>query len=181
MQRGSHLQLELFSETKAQTELKSRLPNSFLSYMRSYEKTILIIICFIITGIVSFSLGVEKGKKVVTKIQMPAPNQIITDWQPYKPGVEKQFQPTREKQDITNPPKVKDSMQNYTVQLASYQTKTYAEKEAAALKKQGLSPLVLSKGRYTVLCVGNFPNKEMAKSLISELKKRYRDCFVRRL
>ncbi|MFH1129069.1 MAG: hypothetical protein V1699_06660, partial [Candidatus Omnitrophota bacterium] len=58
-------QLELFSKTKDdfQNKLNSR---PFLSYIKGYEKIILVIIVFIITGVVSFSFGVEKGKSIAS-------------------------------------------------------------------------------------------------------------------
>ncbi|MFH1127974.1 MAG: SPOR domain-containing protein, partial [Candidatus Omnitrophota bacterium] len=70
---------------------------------------------------------------------------------------------------------------NYTIQVASYQTKKGAQKEAEIIKKKGLSVSVLSKGAYSILCVGNFKDKQKAKLVLVELKKRYRDCFIRRL
>ena len=75
----------------------------------------------------------------------------------------------------------KEQIDNYTIQLASYQSRKYADRAAEKLKKRGLSPLILSKGEYIVLCVGNFSDKKTAYSLLAEFKKQYRDCFVRRL
>lgn len=165
-------QLELFSsttkgaiETKAQTATRS-----FFCYLRSYERVIITLIGLVITGIVSFSLGIEKGKKLAnTKLESIA-----------SPKIQKNLSP--EKQEVIKPPVVKDvAAENYTIQVASYQSKASAQREVEALRKKGLLPLVLSKGKYTVLCVGKFSNKETARSLLSELKKRYGDCFIRKL
>ena len=49
------------------------------------------------------------------------------------------------------------------------------------LKKKGLSTLVLPKGRFIVLCVGRFSDKQTAQPVLTELKKQYRDCFIRRI
>lgn len=178
MEKISHSQLELFSQIKGYNQVKKIKSNSFLNYLWNYEKVIFIIIGFIITGTVSFSLGVEKGKKnVATKMQLPTQKQEA----PVK------IQPQKDKQIIIqNQPeqlavRVDILKPNYTIQIASYQTKTYAQKEAELLRKKGFLPLVLPKGRYTIVCVGNFSNEKMAKSLLSELKKRYQDCFIRRL
>jgi hypothetical protein len=65
--------------------------------------------------------------------------------------------------------------------VASYQSKTHAQKEAEALRKKGVTPLVLSKGDYIIVCVGNFSNRDAAKSLLLDLRKRYQDCYIRRL
>ena len=69
----------------------------------------------------------------------------------------------------------------YTIQLASYKKESSAKKEAEALKKKGFLPLVLNKGEYTIVCVGNFKYKNNASPLLPELRKRYQDCFVSRL
>lgn len=170
MDKKSHSQLELFSQPKGYSELKTQDNyNAFLSYIRNYEKIILIIIGFIVTGIISFSLGVEKGRTVV---RPPSPIQTI-DKSP--------LEPPKKQDSIKQPQPKEEKIQNYTIQLASYKTKAHAEQEAERLRKKGISPLVLSKGAYTVLCVGNFPDEKSAKSLLPELKKRYQDCFIRRL
>jgi len=185
-------QLELFNQQESYNTPETRNQKSALSYVRVYQKTILLIIGFIITGLVSFSLGVEKGMRnakmqyspLTQKEQIQVPltrtKNIVTH-----PAITKEVTtvPVRTEEVTTTPMPVKpaDSIKSYTIQLASYQSKEYAQKAAAALKKNGLSPLIISKGGYTVLCVGNFSNKDTANSLLSELKKQYKDCFVRRL
>ncbi|RKY27784.1 MAG: hypothetical protein DRP61_03350, partial [Candidatus Omnitrophota bacterium] len=69
----------------------------------------------------------------------------------------------------------------YSIQLATYTKKEIAEAEAKKLKRKGLNPLLLKKGKYLVLCVGKFRTKEEAKNLLANLKKRYTDCFLRKL
>jgi hypothetical protein len=161
-EKEDNLQLELFTQSKDTSDSRSRtFSKSFLAYIWNYEKTILIIIAVVITGIVSFSLGVEKGKRLAMLENSPA-------------GFVEQ------REEVIKQP-VPIEKENYVIQLASYKIKTHAQKEVELLKKRGLSPLVLSKGSYIVLCVGNISNKETARSLLSELKKRYRDCYITRL
>lgn len=160
MEKTNYSQLELFSQIRRKDETKTHLPNSFIYYMRGYEKTIIIIIVFIITGIISFSLGVEKGKEIVNQ----KTNSRIDMAEVSQPAKSSQIAEV-----------------NYAIQVASYETRVYAQKEAEVLKKKGLSPSVLSKGRFVVLYVGNFPDEKSAKSVLTELKKQYRDCFIRRL
>lgn len=183
MEKVNPSQLELFSQTKNYSKIQGP-NNAFFTYIRNYEKTILIIVGFIITGIISFSLGFEKGRSLTTlkanpRFDMAAKIKPVAHKQT---KTEQQYQPNNiEKQDIIEQPKIKESIQNYTIQVATYQTKTHAEKEAQVLRKKGFAPLILSKGRYTIICIGNFPNKQTAKSLLSELKKRYQDCYIRRI
>lgn len=163
MEKVKYSQLDLFSPSKDYREVKTQTTNK-LGYIRNYEKVIVIIIGFIITSMVSFFWGVEKGKQLI-----PATAQI-------KPVTER-----IKKQSLIKEPVRKDPLHNYTIQLASYRSKTSAQKEADALRKKGHLPLILSKGKYSVVCVGNFSDKKMATNLLPEFKKRYRDCFIRSL
>ncbi len=181
MEKAAYSQLELFSrEQDGYTPAKPQgLGGSFLTYVRGYEKAILLIIAFALTGIVSFSWGVEKGKSLTLSRNAQKQlyqQQTTTVVQPKAavPGETQSQQPLTPRQNAWD---------GYTVQLASYQSKTSVEKEAELLRKRGFSPLALSKGKYTVLCVGNFSNLEQAKSLLSkfEKEKRYKGCYVRRL
>lgn len=163
MEKANHYQLELFTQTGRCrfSQPKEEGRNRFLSELWRYEKTLLIIIGFIITAVSSYSLGVEKGKRSAI---------LKNNSDTAQPATKKEIQL-----------QIPVQTQNYTIQLATYQTSTYAQKEAEKLRKRGLLPLVLSKGSYQVLCVGNFSNLNAAASLLSELKKQYRDCFIRRL
>lgn len=174
MQKVNYPQLELFSKTEGYSETKKieRLNNSFFGYIRIYERITLILIGSAIMSIVSFSLGVERGKKLA----LTAKSESIT-------GPKVESVPAPESQEIIQPPIHKDAPVNYTIQVASYENKASAEREAETLRKNGLLSLILAKGKYTVVCVGNFSNRETAKALLSELKKqkRYRDCLIRKL
>ena len=173
-------QLELFSQAKSHNQAKAPISKALMRYISKYERTILIIIGFVITGIASFSLGVEKGKSFIllktdshldiavkpkSSLSVSAPKQITKD---------QQYQP-KEKDEL------KEYIQNYTIQVASFLNRINARKEADTLKRKGLSPLVLSKGKFSIVCVGNFSKREEAESLLPKLRKQYQDCRIRRL
>ena len=167
-EKQNSLQLELFSGSKDALDIKNPAANnSFLNFIWNYEKIILIIIGVITTSIISFSLGVEKGKR----LSMQKADSRLDMALSVIPKVEDQLLTIKKEK----------SVYGYTIQLASYKTKTYAQKEARVLKGKGLLPLILSKGDYIILCVGHFSKKETAQPLLSELKKRYQGCYVRRL
>ncbi|MCK5581683.1 MAG: SPOR domain-containing protein, partial [Candidatus Omnitrophica bacterium] len=69
----------------------------------------------------------------------------------------------------------------YTVQVASFRKKVYAEKEAMDLKKKGYEIFVVPKGDYSIVCVGKFAYKNEANQMSRKLRKRYKDCLVRSL
>lgn len=193
MNNRNSSQLELFSQSLGYSESKGRLRGYFWRRIWVYEKVILFTIGFIITAVIAFSLGVEKGKRLavlnndarfdIAKTKQPnaqaaRPKYSSTQEQP---SVEKKPQIAIPKSKTATPLKSRDNLQNYTIQLASYKTRTSAQKEAEVLKKKGFNPLIVSKGAYAVLCVGSFRDKENARVLVSELGKQYRDCFIRRI
>jgi len=177
LERADNPQLELFSQSKDLSDgINSRFNNQFLTRIRKYEKTVLIIIGVIITGIASFSFGVEKGKKLSgLKNSLPIATQ---SQESQKTIIKKEVTVS---QPILVPAAACVEKQYYVIQVASFRIKALAQKEMELLKKKGFSPSVIAKGNYTILCVGNFSNKETAQPSLSELKKRYRDCYIRRL
>lgn len=181
MEKVNNSQLELFSKTPGYARDKTQASGSFLSYIWKYEKTILVSIFFIITSIISFSLGVEKGKKM-TALRI-SPNFDMADKTKTKSrsAVVDSVSVMDTKPDIQPRAVEKTLIQGYTIQVATFRTKTYAEREADSLRKKGLSSLVLSKGSFIIVCVGNFPDQKQAQPLLTKLKKEYLGCYIRRL
>ncbi|MBI4708572.1 MAG: SPOR domain-containing protein [Candidatus Omnitrophica bacterium] len=183
MEKENNLQLELFTQPEG-TSIPGgqNINSSFWRFIRTFEKTIMIIIATAVISIISFSLGVEKGKHL-SKLDLKKDRQldISTIKQRVETPVVSPVQTQTVPQQIKTPAPAILEKQGYTIQLASYKTKISAQKEAESLKKRGLLPFVIIKGSYAVLCVGNFNNKETAQSLLSQLKNRYRGCYIRRL
>jgi len=71
----------------------------------------------------------------------------------------------------------------YTIQIASFKTKTSLLNEVTLLKSKGLNPLGLKNGQFIVVCIGNFTTKEEALSFLSNLKKdtHFESALIRRL
>ena len=203
MHKTQHSQLELFlhDPTEEHARVPSRpMESGLLEYIKLYEKAVLITIGFIITGIVAFCFGVEKGKKnilsrissrmdtaklkdtevpVATPIAAPAHNIVPTE----KQGVvtiQGRINDVPVKQEIILQPQ-QPGEETYTVQIASYRGRESADRESQQLRAKGFSPVILKKGDYIIVCVGTFTNKEKAKSLLTQLRSKYRDCYIRRL
>lgn len=163
MERQDTSQLELFSQSKEAQDFRANSANPFIERIRSYEKKVLVAIGVLVVGIVSFSLGVEKGKKMVA----PELSQAIAVREaPVKPVATPVLLPQRG---------------SLTIQVASFKTRANALKEAENIKRMGLSAILLTKGGYLILCAGNFPNKEAAQPFVAKLNKRYGNCQLRRL
>lgn len=197
MEKEAHSQLELFSQTKDFGEKNTKNRESFFSYMRNYEKQIILVICFFVTAIVSFSLGIEKGKRIATlksvgtrldtanNIEVSAMEKLVKMQPAPIAGavISKEITAAKEpeKPSLSAQPKASFQTGGYTIQVASYRTKSSAEREAQLLRKKGFSSLVLPKGSFSIVCVGNFSNKEGAQPFLSKLRVQYQDCYVRRL
>lgn len=191
MDKDSPYQLEMFSAQNPTFAHKGdRRDNLFFNFVRNHEKAILVIIGIITVSIISFGLGVEKGKRVASDKFNPRLDMAEKpSLPPVAPAEQPKPQLTRETVALPEgsvEAKEKSApqfleQQGYVIQLASYQQRNLADKEAEELKKKGFSPIILKKGVFTVLYVGNFPSKESASAKLSELRKRYTDCYVRRL
>ncbi|MBM3255567.1 MAG: SPOR domain-containing protein [Candidatus Omnitrophica bacterium] len=167
MDKANHSQLELFSHSKL-PGAGGVLSQNFFSRIWRYEKSVLIIIGFIIVGVVSFSFGVEKGRSSGISRDSLAIRQATTQPKPQAPPAAQAI--------------IRDQTERaYTIQVASFQTRNLAQKEEQLLKSRGHQTLLLAKSGYIVLCVGKFSDKNTARVLLSELKKRYGDCYIRRL
>lgn len=199
MERTDNRQLDFFSQQqKPPSDTISREKNSsFLNFIRAYEKTVLLIMGIIVTGVISYCLGVEKGRglsaaksnlridvaKVPSeKMQKTLFNRTVTlrQEEPFPAWEKKPEKIIKTPAPISEPAPKTDSG-SFTIQLASFRSRGSAQDEAKTLQKKGLSPLIAAKGEYIILCVGSFSNRETAKPLLSELKKRYQDCYIRRL
>ncbi len=173
MEKSPGHQLDLFSDSQEEINSSPRRSERayFSKYIWGYEKAILMGIILLVTAIVSFSLGVERGKRIQS---LPTPQANIHT----KPSVEQLPKEPEAKEQIIIP---KTTEGVYTIQVASFKTGSYAQKEAELLKKRGYKTTVLNKGEYVILCVGNFSDKKQAQSLFLELRRYYKDCRIRRL
>lgn len=63
MEKQDYSQLELFSQTPHSPPSRQNLPGSFRSYIRTYEKVLLLTIGMLILATVAYSLGMERGKR----------------------------------------------------------------------------------------------------------------------
>ncbi|TRZ95099.1 SPOR domain-containing protein [bacterium] len=201
MDKTNYSQLELFGQPKELYQKKNDSSNSSFFYnVKKNEKVILVVIGFLCAGIISFVLGVEKGKRIVsaslgpnfdlaTKEAAFAPKAAAGDTELVKVNrdrlLAKKENSTKtsllNNKTLTLKAEKTKNEQGFTIQVASYKGRNSAQREAEALKKKGLLAIVLTKSGYNVLCVGNFSNKGNAQSLLSQLKKQYPDCRIRRL
>ena len=153
--------------------MRKKLPPHFL-FTLSYENVIISIIVLIMLIIVSFSLGIERGKKLLDSraplrsdaVVVPAPFRAETR----EPALEEIKRPS-----------LKKKTQPYTIQVATFKRKASAEKEMSRLRRLNYDSFFQAKGKFYLVFVGNYATRELAKKDLRELRKIYKDCFIKRV
>jgi hypothetical protein len=133
---------------------------------KKYHQLILPLDVFIFGGIIIilfctyiFSLGVKRGEKIAFL----------------------KLKQVKSKIDLKDKNKDLEKKRRYVIQVATYVKEDIALKEAEKLKDKGYPVFISKKGKYIVIFVGEFKNKKEAEENMRILKKRYQDCFMRRL
>jgi hypothetical protein len=174
-------QIELFTRSKSifRKKLEKDQARQHFSVNLSIDNIVIIFISIILGFVFSFSLGVEKGRKIgVNSIAKQTILQQVTK-QDDEAAHNKQEYLKKTKRESVDKQKVKTVQ--FTVQVATYKKGSYVQKEVQRLEKQGYETIVVPKGKFIELCVGNFSDKNKAKVAWKQLRKRYQDCFIRRL
>ncbi|MFA4888192.1 MAG: SPOR domain-containing protein [Candidatus Omnitrophota bacterium] len=183
MDHKNGAQLELFRQSSQELNAKNAaLSTSLLKRLRNHEKAILAIIAIVTLGIISYIKGVEKGIQLaqINPAAIPAKKVIVAASMAPTPKPNAAIRPAFNAPAYTGARQPLNT-QRYTIQLASFKGREYAQTETERLKRKGLAAFVLTKGEYMVLCMGNFPTKEAAQTALPEIKKYYAGCQIRRL
>lgn len=141
----------------------------------------------------SFSLGVEKGKKIALSKLNPESEPAGIDQN--KIGILPVEEATRT--EINNSKPANSQSQNagggqqeekeekkqkiYNIQVACFYKDQTAQRAAKNLQERGFPVLVKRKGKYAVVYVGGFDDEVEAKSSLKVLRKEYKDCILRKL
>jgi len=175
------VQKELFEEF--QKPAKSRrgplgigAPHKVYNIMLSNEQLILLIIGLIILLVICFSLGVEKGKRTALAKKNQVVKIVVAEDIVTLPEASEQIQVQKEAKKVIP---AKSSSSLFVVQLASYKDIVKARKEQESLRSKGYEAEVAGSGKYSVLYVVGFDNKNEANVARAKLKSRYKDCFIK--
>ncbi len=195
-------QLELFSagrEHEPVREEASRRP--FIFRVNGYEKTLFLLIGFVVTGAVCYCLGVEHGKaRALAKINAgfdlaarPAP---VKRAEPVAAPVAvpkavrlpnsatlpvAQSVPSAQAKAAVKKEAPQQQAGAFTIQIGTYRSVAAAKLEKDKLAKKGIPASIVKRGDYNLVVVGNFGDKETARSTLTRLRQNYRDCYIRRL
>ncbi len=201
------LQFELFPGVSASSVFDGRFRFSLANWTLTLEHGIIGLVFLIMVMVILFSLGVERGRHVApVEIKETA---VLTQAQKGSatlaagpaslkraqtvasavlaktiagPAVAKSSQVAK---DAAAPLASTDSKKlvdkGYTIQVASYKQESYAQKEVGVLQKKGYEAFVLAKGSFSIVCVGQFAQKDEAQKISKKLKSVYKDNLIRSL
>ncbi|MBI5415966.1 MAG: SPOR domain-containing protein [Candidatus Omnitrophica bacterium] len=201
-------QFELFPFLQGRPAALARPRYLLKDLTLSIENIIVLSIIFIMTMVLFFSFGVERGKRVVRSSLIQAANGgEPRQGRAAAAGPERQAEPRAVVETNVKTPKVdmaqkavatqgspvspakpdvqpspqKKETGVFTIQVASFKDKGLARKEANLLQEKGYKIFVLPKGSHSIVCVGKFTLRDEARQFSNNLKSRYNDCLVRRL
>ena len=180
-----------------------------LSYISvPVEYIVIVSITALILMIISYAVGVERGKNIAGKIDGNNENTKVilqTNSPEYfsseinsENGKEKQKVDTEfsEENFYTSEDVVEEEIQNvleleeddilpevssYTVQLASFKNKEAAISETYKLKDKGINAEYVRKGDWYQVYAEGFLTIEEARVAQQMLAQYYRDCFIRKM
>ena len=169
---------ELFTEFQATKAKKPAHPlrrgmvfGKKFAFNLSYENIVLLFIAFIMLLVVFFSLGVEKGKRIIlhTKISPAETPQIIEE-----PEIV-------ETDEITEKKLPEPSLKPYTIQVVAFKKEEKARQATERLKNDGYKAFVIPSKEWLQVCVGRYINKEESKKDFADLKKMYPTSYFRKI
>jgi hypothetical protein len=77
--------------------------------------------------------------------------------------------------------KVKKPLAQYSIQLVTYKNLKYAKREEEKLKKMGYNPYILEVKGYKIVYVGKYKSRDEAEKDLRQLRKIYKDAFIKKL
>jgi len=182
-------QKELFDEFKTEEKgfklfkNKGRLSqNRIFLFQLSIEKLFFLLIALVLVIVVTFCFGVERGKCIAS-----GPRPIVAAAVQSKPA-ERQVINTiqvKVKPAMVTNVATKNSLAKgkpgeiYTIRIAAYVNKKSAADLSAKIRQSGFPAYIRTSGNFYIICVGDYTDKKQADRALLELKKIYKDCYIK--
>lgn len=159
--------------------LNRYLAQRFLPYVRiPVEHTIILGIVILVLLVISYAVGVERGKQIssvkTTRVAQDAARAP-------RPGPEGAAQP--EAGGTAEVPQVSQNAEveyPYLIQLVSFKKEKYAEREVEKLKKAGKDAFFVKTGEWYPVSVKGYRTIGETREAKNVFNKEYPDCFIRR-
>ena len=192
-------QLELFDVAAGPARPRQAVPGFWHVQVR-HDQGIIGGIAALIGLTVVFAMGVERGKEFARaeRLLLPvrgatAPEEVSPTSEATEgsePSVTSPVERVQEAPSIDSrqvpakpsAPKLKvPEPSRYAVQVVTYSRPQLAQRELKRLHEAGEQAFLLERQGQTVLYVGPFASKNVAREKVTALKSRYTDCFMRSL
>jgi len=193
-------QFELFPANSATLEDINKPKFLLAKLTLSVESLVIFTILGIMVALFSFSLGVERGKHVAAQAldervsaawNVGARTMAVAAVAPVPVG---QVQPQQRLMSnhgylslnihrmlLTHPIAASiGTGARFTLQAATYGNEEYARQDALLLRQKGFQAFLIKNGKYWLVCVGNFTNKENASGSLRKLPGQFRNIQIRR-
>jgi len=194
--KNREVQPELFCSIKKRQKHGFFHRNIFEDHYKSSfsiqcDTLIVLVIALLMVTLASYVIGIERGKRLAkaSSCDEALKNETkTTNTKLFEEDKQQEIKsgPEREQTEQAVPveesePEPVIASNGYIIQLVTYSSDSYAEKEVERLKAQGYDIHVLKSGEYYVLYSGTYKSKSLANEKLNRFKERYKDCFVRRL
>lgn len=210
--KNRQMEFEVFAKNKksdyaylADIREHATAGNAPINVAFSHQSVIILVICVLMSLVVSFTLGVEKGKLIAKNtfeaqksVLALAPADRATTANPaaaqQKLALSQETAVLEAKVALSAvaPDKTEETAlaaknkegapQNaYAIQIASVKSVSAAKQLTESLVKKGMPSFTRTSGKYTIVLAGNFPKKEDAKISLKELQKTFADCFIKKI
>jgi len=191
-------QFELFPANSATLEDINKPRILLANLTLSVESLVIFAILGIMVALFSFSLGVERGKHLAASAldervsaAWNVGSRTVAQAAPVVAAVAVERAQIPVQRPLANhgylslnihrlQPKSSTPAIRFTLQAATYGNEEYARQDAMGLIAKGFQSFLIKSGKYWLLCVGNFNNKESASVLLKKLPPQYRSSQVRR-
>ena len=180
-------QFELFPANSATLEDINKPKFLLANLTLSVESLVIFAILGIMVSLFSFSLGVERGKVVAAQAldervsaawNVGARTMAARSMAVAVPAALPVQRSVVEQRPVNAHAVIAGA--RYTLQAATYGNEKFARQDALLLKAKGFQSFLIKNGKYWLLCVGSFTNKENAIALLRKLPSQYRSSQVRR-
>ncbi len=145
----------------------------------SVEKLIFYSIGILLVVIVIFCLGVEQGKNIINykkpiAVQNQAPIQQAPKQQVQAVGpVVTKVIPRA----VVQPKITKGTF--YSIRIATYANKDFADKDILKIKQMNLPVYIIKSGKFFVINVGDYADRQAAEAAFSMLKKYFSGIYIK--
>lgn len=189
-------QFELFPANSATLEDVNKPRFLLANLTLSIETLVIFTILGIMLGLFSFSLGVERGKRLAASA---LDEKVSAAWNlaPHRPvmpaaaavpvslvnrAVSSNYQAQAKPvlPQATEKPAALMPAGRFAIQTGTFKNETYAKDEALKLKAKGMPSFLIKKGNFWVLCVGPFTSAENAHAFLNRTKSKLPGSSVRR-